>query len=336
MSRSHDSLERLREALRQLAEDDAVDLIADARDRARKTAAKVIEDVMVDELLEAAARSSAPVPHHEAEPKDSRDAWWAYCVLAAEDAANVPAGLEGIEPKGTVEVLHEGELAALVSRVPADEYNDIRLRENLEDLAWVEQTARRHEAVLEAALVHAPIVPLRLCTIYLDVDGVRRLLREHAEALQRSLRKVDGCAEWGVKVFGDGAELEQELEPEVETDRPPQTERPGATYLVQRQRERKRAERASQLRARCAEAVHERISKLARSAISNPPQRPELHGRGMAMLLNGAYLIANEHVAELEAEVGELEAEWERHGFVIELTGPWPAYNFVSGAGVMP
>jgi hypothetical protein len=57
----------------------------------------------------------------------------------------------------------------------------------------------------------------------------------------------------------------------------------------------------------------------------------------MAMLLNGAYLVARERTSELHDAINELQAEWEPGGFVIELTGPWPAYNFVSGAtGVMP
>jgi hypothetical protein len=57
----------------------------------------------------------------------------------------------------------------------------------------------------------------------------------------------------------------------------------------------------------------------------------------MAMLLNGAYLVAKDRAAELREAVSALKAEWETQGFVIELTGPWPAYNFVSGAaGVMP
>jgi hypothetical protein len=341
MSRPEHPSERLRDALRQLAEADAAELIAAARERARARASKTIEDAMVEELLAAAARAPgarARAPHTGARPPHAEaqdgagDAWWTYCVLFAADAANIPGGLEGIEPPGMVEVLREDDLAALVSRVPTSEYNDARLREHLEDLAWVERTARRHEAVLEAALAHVTIVPLRLCTIYLDEQGVRRFLREHAASLERSLAKVEGCAEWGVKLFAD----ESAPEPENEDAPAASTVRAGAAYLAQRQRARERSERASELRASCAEAVHERISMVAREATVNPPQRPELHGREMTMLLNGAYLVANDRVAELHEAARALQAEWGQHGFVIELTGPWPAYNFVSGAGVMP
>src|SRR5436190_16294431 len=81
------------------------------------------------------------------------------------------------------------------------QYDDDRLREHLEDLGWVERTARAHEAVLERALSVATIVPLRLCTLYRDADGVRRVLRETGEAFTDGLAAVDGCVELGVKVF---------------------------------------------------------------------------------------------------------------------------------------
>lgn len=332
MSRS--SLEALRAALRELAEADAADLLSEARQRARARAAKLLEEELVEELLAAAARTEQPAsPPASADQSPSGQAWWTYCVLAAQDAANLPTELEGVEPGSSVEVVHEGELAALVSPVPAEEYDDVRLREHLEDLAWVERTARCHEAVLEETLARITIVPLRLCTLYRDLDGVRRLLSEHAGPLQDSLAQVDGAAEWGVKVFAKRAGADQ---PGAGAESQGLDAESGASYLRQRQRARERDQEAAELRASCAEAVHERVAACARESISNPPQRPELHGREMAMLLNGAYLVAAQRTAELHETVQALAAEWEQRGFVIELTGPWPAYNFVSAAtGVM-
>jgi hypothetical protein len=64
-----------------------------------------------------------------------------------------------------------------------------------------------------------------------------------------------------------------------------------------------------------------------------PAQNPELSGHEGKMLLNGAYLVEVERVAGLRALVAELE---ERHGALgarLELTGPWPPYNFIPGGG---
>jgi len=349
MSASGPSPESLRDALRALAEADATAVLGDARWRARARATKLLEDQLFEELLAAVGRLRVSEKSVEASPRSERapspppgtsvpsgasaEAWWTYCVLSAEEAVDVPARLDGIEPGSSVEIVRAGELAALVSRVPADEYDDVRLRAHLEDLAWVERTARRHEAVLEETLARVTIVPLRLCTLYRDLEGVTRLLREHAEPLAESLAKVAGCAEWGVKSFAHpvdaaGVPADSELAPAGET--------PGAAYLTQRRHEREQAQAAGELRARCAEAVHERISGCARESISNPPQRPELHGRDMAMVLNGAYLVRADQAGALHDAVRELQEEWGRRGFVLELTGPWPAYNFVaSAAGVM-
>lgn len=340
--------EALRRALRDIADAEAPDVLAHARDRARVRAQALIEDALVDELVAAAARvrtdppaaaAQAPAPPARPDaspqkPDDShqRSLWWAFCVASGGDLPMGALDLQGIEPDTQVEVVREGRLAALVSPVPANEYGDDRLREHLEDLEWLERTARRHEAVLESVLGDVTIVPLRLCTLYRDLEGVRGLLRDYARTLSDGLGRVEGCAEWGVKVFAEARAGAETPEPGEET-----TERSGAAYLKQRQQERVLAERAGEVRAKCAEVVHERISQVAREAVVNPPQRPEVHGRDLRMLLNGAYLVERGREDELVGAVESLREEWEPLGFAIERTGPWPPYNFVSEAtGVMP
>lgn len=347
--------DELRLRLREIAAADASELIERARSRATARAEQLIEDALVEELLRAAAqaRSSeatpAPLPA-EPEPAsgasepagaegelahpDGSQAWWTYCIMWEADALAEPPELEGIEPGTTVEAICDGELAALVSPVPLSEYGDERLRVHLEDLGWVTQTARRHEDVLESVLRDATVVPLRLCTLYRSRDGVRRLLREHRSALKQGLSRVDGCFEWAVKVFSDPRAQEAQVpSPQAEGET---ADRRGAAYLQRRQQERALAEKAGEVRARCVEVVHQRIEDLARASTVNPPQRPEVHGRELTMLLNGAYLVERDRTSEIKQAVDGLQEEWSALGFAIELTGPWPPYNFVSGAaGVM-
>jgi hypothetical protein len=334
----------VRAFLRESAAADAPELFVEARAAALARARRLLEDALVEELLRATrapAGTATAGPRsgersEPAAPTSTGQAWWAYCVCTATDAAALAPGLEGIEPATSVEVISEGELAALVSAVPLAEYDDQRLREHLEDLEWVERTARGHERVLEQVLRSAALVPLRLCTLYRDVDGVRDLLRESSTALTEALAKVDGHTEWGVKVFADPRVAGVEDEAEA-GGTPTGALGSGAAYLAKRREDRVLAERAAEVRARCVETVHRRVCELASDATTNPPQRPELHGRELAMLLNGAYLVQRGRERELAGLVGELQREWEPRSFVIELTGPWPAYNFVGAeAGVMP
>ena len=60
--------------------------------------------------------------------------------------------LAGVAPATPVERVDGRRPAALVSRVPLAEFGAEPLRENLNDLAWLERVARAHEEVLERAL----------------------------------------------------------------------------------------------------------------------------------------------------------------------------------------
>jgi hypothetical protein len=348
--------EQLRDVLRNLAGAEAPEVLARARTRAAARVQQLLEDALVEELLDAvagarrAAAESDPGPiaktqvttvaeagHPEtAAPEDetigpaTETALWAYCILSEPDAPAASDRVEGIEPGTQVEAISDGGLAALVSPVPLSEYGDERLREHLEDLAWVERTARRHEEVLEAALRDATIVPLRLCTLYRTREGVRRLLSENRAALREGLSAVSGCVEWGVKVFSDPT---AQVNPSVPA--PAEGEGRGATYLLRRQQERALADKATEVRARCVEVVQNRIAALSRASTTNPPQRPEVHGRELTMLLNSAHLIERNRISELRETVASLQEEWSALGFSIELTGPWPPYNFVAGAAGM-
>lgn len=325
----------LRAALRQIASEDAPELIEQARGAALARARKLIEDGLVQELVREAAQLGTDDSRPEPEVRPNGQAWWAYCVLSADDAASAAPQLQGIEPGTEVEVVSEGGIAALVSPVPLAEYGDQRLREHLEDIEWVERTARAHEAVLDQVLEAATLVPLRLCTLYHHREGIRRFLADNRYPLIGALDRTEGCAEWGLKLFADpGSAQTPSVEDAAGHEAAGGSEagRSGSAYLAQRRRERSLAELAGELRARCAETIHDRLSGLAKAATVNPPQRRELHGRDLTMILNAAYLVPHDRVDELRALVARSRGEWEQHGFVLELTGPWPAYNFVSDA----
>jgi hypothetical protein len=313
--------EELRDALAAIAAEDVEAVLAQARETARERARELLADELVEQLLRAAAGSKTPAPAGSPE-----SAWWVYCVLRAEDAGAVPTALAGVEPASTVELIREGDLAALASRVPRSHYDDEHLREHLNDIAWVERTARAHEAVLDAALAQATIVPLRLCTLYREHAGVQAMLRQQAPALRESLTLVDGRTEWGLKVFAD---LDRLAATYAEAEPPPGS---GSEYLAQRRREREQSEQASELAERAAADVNAELETAAIRARTNPLQPREVHGREADLLLNAAYLVERGREADLHEALARVDARWREAGIEleVELTGPWPPYNFVS------
>ena len=46
------------------------------------------------------------------------------------------------------------------------------------------------------------------------------------------------------------------------------------------------------------------------------------------MVLNSAYLVVNIHLPEFERAVSEMREKFATRGFLLEQSGPWPAYHF--------
>jgi hypothetical protein len=265
----------------------------------------------------AAAPATAPAP-------PAGEAVWAYCV--ARDDPALTGGGSGVHPDGELEWLSGGGLAVLCSPVPLGEFGEEPLRHNLNDLAWLERTARAHESAIEDALAQTTVVPLRLCTIFSDEAGARRMLEDRRDALTAALEALHDRQEWSVKVLLDRERLEDALrEPGAEAGEPGS----GAAYMLLRREERQLREVVDRRAAELAEDVHARLQERAADARVRPPQNRELSGHEGDMVLNGAYLVERGQAGELRELVTELEQRHRHLGARIELGGPFPAYSFV-------
>ena len=270
-----------------------------------------------------------------AEPATSRsgDGIWAYCVTAGD--RDLPTGHSGVHPNSTLQRVEHGGLAALVSRVPLAQFGEEALRDNLNDLEWLERVARAHEAVLEHALALTTIVPLRLCTIYEDESRVMRMLDQERDSLQAALDLLEGRQEWGVKVLVDRTSIEvaaRSRSPEAAAlEKDLESSSGGGAYIVQRRLERAVRDVADRLIEALAEDVHARLQDFADDAVLNAPQNRDLSRHEGEMVLNAAYLVETEKVQGLRELVDELRERHSDVGARLDLTGPWPPYNFVSG-----
>ena len=251
---------------------------------------------------------------------------WIYAI--ADEAAPVftggPIGVGG----GAARPLSAAGLMAIVGSVAQSEFGEAALRRNLEDLDWLERTARAHHEVIETVAKERPVVPMRLATVYSSDEAAAAMLRKRADDLRQALTRITGRSEWGVKGHvtepDDGAAGRQ---PETGDS----ASGPGAAYLRRRRAQLAARQDARQEAVVGAQAVHAELSRLSASARVYPPQSPEIAGSAGVMILNAAYLVADEWAEEFGAAVTELAA---RHrALQLTLTGPWPAYSFVGQDG---
>ena len=322
MPSDDDPLHRLQAALSALAGDDAPALIEQARADARERVRAHLTDAWERAMLSATAQALAPPPAPQAPAprSDSATLVYVYGVVGADATlGELAVGVDGQRPR----VITESGLSAVVGDVAAADFDEERLRAHLADMTWVETTARRHEEVLDAVRGATTVVPMRMCSVYSTEAGVRALLAREAAALQDALRALDGKTEWGVKVFYDPSA--RPIEP---TAPPPES---GVQYMRGRVRERE-AHLAASGRVQDAVAqIHETLQRIAADTVILAPQRPQVSGRSAEMVLNGVYLVPDEAAQEFRERTRALAAEFGDLELDVELTGPWPAYNFVPG-----
>jgi hypothetical protein len=246
---------------------------------------------------------------------------YVYCVMPG-DARPPLADVAGVDPRHAVEVLRHAALGAVTGRVSLAEFGSEPLKHNLNDLDWLARTARAHQGVLDRAFASGPIVPLRLCTIYAGEEHVRQMLEREQDVLRQALARLRDRSEWGVKLIADAR---HQPEPGPEAD----VESSGRAYLERRSRERRAHDEARESTRRAVEEVHERLRRQATAATFLPTQSRELYGREGEMIFNGAYLVDSSEVERFRAAADELRARHGPVGLALELTGPWPPYNFV-------
>ena len=246
----------------------------------------------------------------------AESARYLYAISRALDE-DALAGVRGIRGAALSVVRHHG-LDAVVGDVPLEEFGEDGLREHLESLPWLEEVARGHDDVVRAVAEHGPTAPLRLATICLDDDGVRRRLEESHEALASVLDRVEGRAEWSVKLVApsEGAAAAPHEDPPTS----------GAEFLRRKKARSDQREQQHLSATGVAEEVHRELAAVAVASRVLPPQDPQLTGIAGTMVLNGAYLVDVTAGDDFTVRFRELAAA--HPSLQAESAGPWPPYSF--------
>lgn len=201
-----------------------------------------------------------------------------YLYAVADELAGMPDG-PGIEG------------AALKRRRSGD--FDLLVSEHAAEVEPTEEAVLAHARVVEELLPFAgAILPARFGVAFEDDASLEQAVSDRSAELDKSLERVRGRVEVGVRVIGD------QTAPPAET---------GREYLEARQRQLAKIDE-----------LHESLAAQAVAAT-----RGDSRGR---LVMSGAYLVDPEGIPQFQKTVGVLQSEHPQLTFA--LTGPWPPYNF--------
>lgn len=233
-----------------------------------------------------------------------------YSVVPAEAVDKLKLEVDGIEG-GEVQPLVSGSLAAIVSDVTATE-----LRPERRNLS-------AHSAVLRSLMDQTSLLPVAFGVVAKSEREVRELLADHESEMLEQLKVVDGKVEMGVRGMlqvPDTFKYFVEKFPELRQLR---DETYGGGEPTREQKielGQAFAEMLQQFQDDCADRAEEHLQTVGRVRANEPRSEEEA--------LNLAVLVPRDSLETFTKAVDELAPTLDEH-IELQVTGPWPAYNFV-------
>ncbi|MFJ5260401.1 GvpL/GvpF family gas vesicle protein [Streptomyces sp. NPDC088387] len=239
---------------------------------------------------------------------------YVYAVCRPFDAA-LQCQLTGVAGDPPRLLRHHG-LVAVVSHVPKGDFAEDELRARLEDTGrledadWLAGVARLHQGVVDALTTVTTPLPLRPASVFRDDSAVRLMMEMREDELRRTLDRLEGRVEWGVRVFRDSG-APQEMDPARVSQEKGMTEAPYESP-------------AEDFSAR----LHTALSGQSDASHTYPLRNRAPDGTGGRNVLNAAYLVPRARSEEFVEIVDRVKGT--EPGVLVELTGPSAAYSFAA------
>ena len=253
-------------------------------------------------------------------------AYYVYGVVPT--GRPLPAlGDQGVDPAFPPEVLAHGSVAAVVARIGLAATPDSGEPDAESALARVLAHERVLDRIVDAGV---PVVPFRFGAACSGPDDVMALLDDRRHEFEKALARLEGRIELGVKAYVDEAGVAEAVSTQDERLSALEAEvasaSPGAAHLKRKQLERLVEDAAMSERLRLATSLHERLASASLAARTNPLPEP---AEGLRPILNGAYLVTRDNEETFRRAAADAAGEHTAVALRIDVTGPWPAYNFV-------
>ncbi|MBI2863122.1 MAG: GvpL/GvpF family gas vesicle protein [Chloroflexi bacterium] len=251
--------------------------------------------------------------------------WYFYGItLRSPLLESLTAFVQGVAGQ-TVQLLYCRDLAAVVSPVPRAEFDAEALRERLQNPRDLEAIVRSHEGVVRAIQLERTILPARLGLVFASKQELASSLDPGHDKLKAQLEGLEGCDEWGIKLYADRAAIRRRVAADDPAIRALRQERstasPGRAYFLERKLAQAIEAAAEQALGDLAQTAYDRLSGHSTSAdLSRHPKDGEVE------ILRAAFIVPRQQLHGFLDEVHRL-AEGDE-GLRCEYTGPWAPYSF--------
>ncbi len=243
----------------------------------------------------------------------------AYCVFSERGNRPSNSGIRGVDDAPVYD-LFAGGVGAAVSKFETPPSQEIR---NLKAYADVVMEYHRHQTV----------IPMRFGRTVKEKDDILAALRDGGTLFLDRLKAMDGCSEMSIRILAQACREPWEENPPKKPVRPMN----GKDFLMARKEYYDRTER---IPAEVEEKIESLKRKLAATCKEYRFEHAGLRRTGEnrnygtpenCILASLFFLVPNDCIEKFRRIYRSDSSE---SCIKTLLSGPWPAYNFVSEIGV--
>jgi len=252
-------------------------------------------------------------------------ATYLYCLVRSAREPSLraaPAGLPGAGRPRAIDA--GGGLWLVAADAPLERYGEKPIEQGLRDLAWVSSVAVPHEAVVEHVAKSGTVVPMKLFTLFRSDTRALEHVAKRRKRIDRLVERIEGREEWGLRVLLDETAALRRARDEAQAVTPGA---PGAAFLLRKKKEHDLAREVIEHARDRADGLFELLAVQADDARRRPPPPGEV---GKRVLLDAAFLLQRKKVKAFQTKVRAEAKKLADRDYQLTLTGPWPAYTFVS------
>lgn len=258
----------------------------------------------------------------------SSKAMYLYCFTRSGKVNIGP--LMGIDDRHPVFTRTYDGITAVLSQVVLDEFVGQTAEKRMKDIDWITPRACRHQEVVAQVNGQTDLFPACFGTIFSTEDILANLIREHRPQIHGFLDSVQGQSEWSLKAFLDRSKAIAELSTASLSAEAQRLDRlsAGARYFEQKKIQAAAGKQVTHWLTEVLDALMQDMNGVATRACSRTLLSRKATGIETDMVLNEAFLVANDCLDAFRRKAEGFNQEHAKTGLVFELTGPWPPYSF--------
>jgi hypothetical protein len=223
-------------------------------------------------------------------------------------------------------------LYVVVSNVSTDEFSEENLKNNLADLEWIKTKVGIHEKAIETVMKNSCVIPFKFGTIFNTEENLKIMLKKHISKFKDTLKYLEGKEEWGVKIYCDIDKLKDNLIREdkelLNIDKEINSASPGKAFILKKKKVELVNISVNKKLNDYGQLIFEKLNQHSIESRINKLLPKEVTEKKEEMILNSAFLIKKNKVENFIEAESALKETFEKMGFFLDCTGPWPPYNF--------